>query len=238
MYAALRQRACAPGAAGAFPAWIAWVLAGWLSLASAAAADGARSARVVLERNTGGTWAAVDPRTVLRSGDTVRFRFEANFAGYLYVLNQTSKGEYLWLFPTPETGLENAIEAGREYAIPSTEGAFRIPPSEGFDTVYWIVSPLKLPELPATPAPPAPPRAKGDSPLRPRCQAGPLRARGLCLDDTAGARALRGAERLPQGLAAPVPDAGQLTVERGETDNRITSGGEGPFVYEFRIAHR
>jgi uncharacterized protein DUF4384 len=208
----------------------------WIAGAAAAGpATPMRSVKVTLQQSRGDDWVTVDPRTVLQAGGTVRFRFQASFSGFLYVLNQTSHGDYLWLFPTPQSGTENEIEAGREYTIPATAGAFLIPPAPGFDTVYWMIVPARLPELPAFPAPP---RSARPNPLRPRCQSGPLRARGMCLDESAGARPLTPAEGLPQALAPESHSARQFKVERSDMFHEIWGGANGPFLYEFRIAHR
>src|SRR5581483_11471535 len=142
-----------------------------------------RTAQVTLELTKGEEWTAIDAGTVLNAGDKVRFRFRASFDGVLYVLNQTSSGGFLWIFPTVETGTENLIVAGREYTVPATDGAFRIPAAAGYDTLYWIVTPVGLPALPGLSTFPARNTRK---PLRPRCDPGPLRARGVCLDRTAG----------------------------------------------------
>ncbi len=75
------------------------MLTGYL-LASCQAADvPSRSVDVAVERINNGAWTGVDLQNVFRPDDQIRFRFRANFGGFLYVLNLTSRGEYLWLFP-------------------------------------------------------------------------------------------------------------------------------------------
>ena len=78
-------------------------------------ARGAHRIEITLERQEGEAWRAVDPGLVLDSGDRVRFRFRANFDGYLYVMNEGTSGAYTLLFPREETGRENNIRAGKEY---------------------------------------------------------------------------------------------------------------------------
>src|SRR5664280_1363162 len=119
-----------------------------LMLAAAAAgqtkklAQGPNRIALTLERQEGGNWRAVDPGLVLDTGDRVRFRFRANFDGYLYVMNQATSGNYETLFPRADTGEQNRIEAGREYVVPATQGWFRIAGPPGHDVLYWLVTPL------------------------------------------------------------------------------------------------
>ena len=98
---------------------------------------------VTLERQEGAAFKPVDPGFVFDKGDRVRFRFRANFDGYLYVMNYGTSGNYSLLFPREETGRENSIESGKEYRIPATEAWFRIAGPPGHDIVYWLVSPLR-----------------------------------------------------------------------------------------------
>ena len=206
---------------------------------SESARPAGRHVSLILEQALGSEWRQVDPHTVFKADDQIRFRFRANFGGYLYVLNETGTGEHLWLFPTPETGLTNQIEAGREYVVPATSGSFLIPPNAGYDIVYWIVSPLSFPELPA------PPRNRQFpqhtySPLLPRCRESSLQARGLCLDGEAGAAPVADPSRLPPALAPRTLQPRALDVHEDGGQSRISVAGPpaGPFLCQFRIAHR
>src|SRR5436190_22698054 len=100
-------------------------------------ADG-RHVILILEQASGSGWKQVDPHTVFEPNSEIRFRFRANFGGYLYALNETSTGDRLWLFPTPDTGVDNRIRADKEYVVPATSGSFVIPQNAGYDIVYWI----------------------------------------------------------------------------------------------------
>jgi len=100
--------------------------------------------RVMLERMKDSRWTAVDPRLVLHGGDEVRFRFHSNRPGYLYVVNHDAEGRDTWLFPTPDTGERNAIEANKDYVVPATAGVFQIAEHAGYETTYWILSPEEL----------------------------------------------------------------------------------------------
>ena len=189
---------------------------------------------ITLERAHENGWSTVSPRTVFHAKDEIRFRLRTNLGGYLYVLNQTSDGSYLWLFPTKVTGLENRIEANREYQIPANQGAFRIPPTAGYDTVFWIVSEEPLRELPELPDPIAPSR----SPLLPRCRQ-ELRARGPCEDEQAGPKALANPELLPRQLIPPQNVNGGIRIRETEGRSVITLPGSVAFFgYQFLIAHR
>lgn len=192
---------------------------------------------IVLERREAGTWKTTDPGHVFANGDQVRFRFKSNTAGYLYVVNEGTSGETATLFPSAEAGTDNRIEAGREYTIPGNQGAFKLTGPAGYDSVYWIVSPVKLgsdaPQYKPLPPPPAP----GDAPanLRPRCDDAIWKARGECVDSNAGLKknevpGMRSREllflRKDQGtvVSSPPPAPG--------------AAKPGPFTYQFRLAHR
>src|SRR5664280_1648729 len=114
----------------------------FLFLATAAAGQGPNSIELTLERQESGNWRAVDPGLVFDTGDRVRFRFRANFDGYLYVMNQATSGKYETLFPREDTGEQNRIEPGKEYVVPATQGWFRITGPPGYDVLYWLVTPL------------------------------------------------------------------------------------------------
>jgi hypothetical protein len=199
---------------------------------------------ITLERREGSAWRAVDPGLVAASGDRVRFRFRANFDGYLYVMNYGTSGAYTLLYPREETGRDNRVNAGVEYMVPSTEAFFRIAGPPGQDIVYWLLSPVKLEDgkaaaaipLPAPPKTNAPPRT-----LMPRCDDAMFRARGECIDSSAGMRALTEKDRLPENLSG-VPGAAsrELVIVRKQNQVLVSSPTplEGPVIYEFRLAHR
>ena len=156
----------------------------------------AQRIEIRLERLDGETWRAVDPGHVLDQGDRVRFRFQSNFDGYLYVTNHSTSGKYEQLFPREETGQDNRIAAGREYQVPATAAAFRIAGPPGHETVYWLVSPVRLAEGPPRLGPPQPlPK------LIPRCDDTLLRARGDCIDTSAGPRLVPRDVEMPRNLS-------------------------------------
>ena len=220
------------------------MLASWVLAPCRAADVTARSVDVAVEHSKNGAWTGVDLQNVFRPDDQIRFRFRANFGGFLYVLNLTSRGEYMWLFPQGETGVDNRIEAKREYLIPATNGAFRIPPDAGYDRVYWIVSSLQLPALPRIPnrgeVAGERPRVRPESPLLPRCKDGPLKARGVCLDDEAGVQRLQSAGDVPAQLPFNVETdlLKQFTIRQDPAAARVNGPDTGPFVYQLVVAHR
>jgi hypothetical protein len=186
--------------------------------------QGSHRMEVTLERYEDHAWKTIDPGLVLNSNDRVRFRFKANFSGYLYVTNQSTSARSTLLFPRQDTGANHRIIANREYLIPATaQGAFRVDGPEGFDVVSWLVSPVEL-ERPEAPVPPAP-----QGRLTPRCDDTIFRARGACVDTSAGPQTPKSEET-----------SDELLVIREKQSSVIASAVplKGPIVYEFHLAHR
>jgi hypothetical protein len=198
-----------------------------------------------VERKAGARVERMDPNHVFEQGDLVRFRFKPSFAGYLYVMDHSTSGKYLLLFPKEETGLDNRIVADRSYLLPMTEsGWFRVEGPAGHEVLYWFVSPARLnepgagtfpiPKLPAE-APPL------DPAITPRCDDAIFRARGECLDVTAGAKPIRDQDEVPANLSG-LPGAGarELTVTKSDKQTSVVlpPGENEPFLYTFRLAHR
>jgi hypothetical protein len=188
---------------------------------------------LTLERYEAGGWRAVDPGLITDSGDRVRFRFRADFDGYLYVMNYGTTGSYTLLFPREETGRDNAVKANRDYLVPATETAFRVSGPAGQDIVYWVVSPAAL-SMP----PPPPANRPMPSNMTPRCDDTMLRARGLCIDSSAGPKAPADDERLPENLKGA--GSRDLIIVREQNHSLVSSPAPlaGPVVYEFRLSHR
>jgi hypothetical protein len=198
---------------------------------------------ITLDRREGAAWRAVDPGLVFAQDDRVRFRFRTNFAGYLYVMNQSTSGKYETLFPRQDTGEENRIEAGKEYIIPTTQGWFRITGPPGHDILYWMVTPLPLGAAPKyMPLPPPPKPGPVPPRLVPRCDDTLFKARGECIDSSAGPRGVPSDETLPDNLknAAPKAQSRELLFIREKDLSVVASPGvlSGPVIYEFRLAHR
>lgn len=194
---------------------------------------------ITLERKEGKAWKAVDPALVLASGDVIRFRFKPSFDGYLYVTDYGTSGKYTLLFPRSETGQKNLVESGKEYLIPTTEAYFRVSGPGGYESVYWLVSPVALGNNPDfTPAHPANYRPPV---LLPRCDGPVLQARGLCLDQQAGPHAVSDSEEVPADLSKVRAMASrELTIIQDHNQSVLSTGGAAtaPLLYCFRIAHK
>ena len=192
-------------------------------------ARGVHRIELELERHGAGGWHLIEPGLVLAENDRVRFRFRANFDGYLYVSNQGTSGDYTRLFPREDTGEKNRIVAGRQYMIPATaDGSFKVTGPAGHDIVYWMVTPA---ELNTKTAPPPPAALKpGEVPpnMTPRCDDTILRARGACVDGTAGPKAIAGMQ------------SRELLFIREQNRAVVSSPSalKGPVIYEFHLAHK
>lgn len=197
---------------------------------------------ITLEKQEGLKWRAVDPGFVFDKGDRVRFRFRANFQGRLYVMNYGTSGAYSLLFPREETGQENLIEAGKEYRVPATEAWFRVDGPPGYDIIYWLMSPVSLGAGVGDLAPPGPPRRpQPPKTLLPRCDDTLMRARGQCIDSSAGPRSISGTGELPDNLSSlPRANSRELLIMRKQESFSVSSPAPltGPVIYEFRLAHK
>ncbi|MBZ5591121.1 MAG: DUF4384 domain-containing protein [Acidobacteriia bacterium] len=201
---------------------------------------------ISLERRESGAWHTIDPGLVLEQNDRVRFRFHTNFDGYLYVMNQSTSGTYSMLFPGEETGRENQIRAGKDYTVPATQTLFRITGPPGHEIVYWMVTPAELPageeKQPYMPLPPPPPKEKQlPSNMTPRCDDALFRARGACIDTSAGPKNVTSRELLPDNLAqVPSGGSGDLMFMRKQNTAVVSSPVplKGPVIYEFHLAHK
>jgi hypothetical protein len=206
--------------------------------------QGPHRMEIMLERRDGGAWRSVDPGLVFGQGDLVRFRFRTNFDGYLYVMNYSTSGEYEQLFPREETGRDNKVRAGQEYLVPATETAFRIAGPPGHEVVYWMMMPAAVAggedreEYRPLPPPPAPKDAPAT--LLPRCDDTMFRARGECIDTSAGPKKIARGVDLPDNLAGIQADGRNLVIMRQQNTSVVASPVplKGPVIYEFRLAHR
>jgi hypothetical protein len=206
-----------------------------------AIAEGGHRMEISLERLDGSTWHTIDPGLVLEQGDRVRFRFHTDFDGFLYVMNQSTSGKYEQLFPREETGQENRISAGQEYRVPATSSAFRIAGPAGQEIVYWLVTPARLTDAPPHLEPPERNRPPQPTTLIPRCDDTMLRARGECIDNSAGLKPVPRDAELPQNLAGAAVLSSRDLVFLRQKDAAVVSSPAaltGPALYEFRLAHK
>ncbi len=184
---------------------------------------------ITLERFQSEKWIAIAPEQVLDANARVRFRFKANFSGFLYVMNAGTSGDYSRLFPAPETGDQNRIEAGKEYLIPATQGAFRITGPPGQDILTWMVTPSELTSSvkPYKPLPPPPKPLAVPPSMTPRCDDAIFKSRGDCIDKSAGAKPGAGSSRELMFIQQDKKSVVASPVSLKE-----------PVVYEFRLAHK
>jgi hypothetical protein len=201
--------------------------------------EGAHRMEIQLERLDGTAWRTIDPALVLQQGDRVRFRFRTNFAGYLYVMNQSTSGKYEQLFPREETGQDNGIAANKDYQVPATSTAFKIAGPAGHEIVYWLITPARLTE--AAPRPGMPTAPAKPLTLIPRCDDAMLKSRGDCIDTSAGPKLVPRGEAVPDNLTAAAEKGKRDLLFMRQQDTAVISSMEpltGPVIYEFRLAHR
>jgi hypothetical protein len=199
-----------------------------LALAGAVWAQEPQRIRVTVERQDSAGWIAVNAAHVFESGEKLRFRFSSTVAGYLYVTNQGTSGSNELLFPRSDTGGDNRVEAGKDYIVPASQGWFKVSGPAGQDIVSWMVSPVDLGKqyrpLPPPPAIGAPPPS-----MTPRCDDTIFKARGDCIDTSAGVK--------------PVTPRELMFIQensRGKESVVLSPPASltGPVVYELRLAHR
>jgi hypothetical protein len=197
--------------------------------------------RVTVEREETSGWRAMNPATVFAPNERLRFRLTTNFSGFLYVMNHGTADTYELLFPRTDTGSDNRIEAGKDYVVPATEGWFRIGGPAGQDVMYWLVSPVELPQGYQRLPPPPPHDPNLPSSMHPRCDDQVFKARGECIDNTAGVRPVAPGEKLPSnlsGVAGSTPRELLFLEEKGGTVLSSKLPLTGPVIYELRLAHR
>jgi hypothetical protein len=218
---------------------LSWAIAAVISANGALAAQtqieqGAYRLEISLERETPGGWEAVDPGRVLEGDDLVRFRIRSNADGYLHVTSRGTTGSYSTLFPSVDAGEENRVQAGQQYRIPQTSGAFRLSGPAGHDVVYWILSPQPLPSA-YQPLPESPAQAKPSAGMLPRCDETVLRARGECVDSSAGVR-----QSQERGSNTTAVRSRELLFVQKKKASVVSApeGLTGPVIFEFRIAHK
>jgi len=207
---------------------------------------------LVLEKKDGTTVRVMDPAHVFDEGDLIRFRLRPGVNGYLYVLNHGSSGKYEQLFPRIGQSQGREVRAGRDYVIPDSEsGWFKVQGPAGYETVYFLISPLDLGKSLFAHAPEEPAQTKPDShsetadekafeSATPRCDDELFRARGECLDSKAGLKPVQPGESLPSNLPQVSVGTRDLVVVKESNDTSVSSTEpfDAPVVYHFRIAHK
>ena len=113
---------------------------------AAAAAPGIRF-RLMLE-GTDGKSVDVDPARDFHTGERIRFAFESNIDGYLYVAQQGTSGNWTVLFPNPDiAGGRNAVKRFEEYVVPD-DNWFQLQGNPGEEHVFVFLSREPMKTLP------------------------------------------------------------------------------------------
>jgi hypothetical protein len=181
----------------------------------------------------------VRPEHVFAKDDVLRFRLTSAMDGFVYVVDHQSSGEYTVLLPSATTTAGNNVSSHSEFYVPSpADGWFQVGGAAGFDTIYFLLSPVKLDVSTAE----AKPRAQEKLPqsMLPRCNDAIFQARGECIDSSAGPAVLPRGAALPPQISTAAPNASRdlVLVNDDNGDVKVTKTSAGPAVYVFRIAHK
>ena len=192
---------------------------------------------ITLQQQVGDKIVPVAAEHVFESGDVVRFKLHSDYNGYLYVSNQGTSGEFSTLFPSAETGSDNRITPNGEYIVPA-DGWFKISGPAGFETVYFLLSPTPLAQ-PTRAAQGSFAMPGPASSLKPRCNDAIFRARGECLDKSAGPNAVPAGAQLPPEISPLAGSASRdITFTHGNGSTTVgANAAKGPVIYTFRLAH-
>jgi serine/threonine-protein kinase len=90
----------------------------------------------------------VDSAKEFQTGDRIRFAFESNIDGYLYVAQQGTSGNWTVLFPNPQVnGGLNTVKRFQEYEVPRGDW-FQFDGPAGTEHVFVFLSREPLAKLP------------------------------------------------------------------------------------------
>jgi hypothetical protein len=104
----------------------------------------------LLQETQPGKEVAVEPSREFHSGDRVRFEFESNRDGYLYVIQQGSSGAWNVLFPdTRINNGTNQVHARTAYSVPAPPKYFVFNNVAGDEKVMVFLCKSPLRGLPA-----------------------------------------------------------------------------------------
>lgn len=181
----------------------------------------------------------VRPEHVFAKDDVLRFRLKSTMDGYVYVVDYATSGEYTVLFPSSTASAGNDVHSDAEFYVPTPDtGWFQVGGEAGFDTIYFLLSPVKLAVSTAETKPKA--GEKLPPSMLPRCNDKIFQARGECIDDSAGPAVLPRGAALPPQISTAAPNASRDLVLVNDQDGnvKVTKTNNGPAVYVFRIAHK
>jgi hypothetical protein len=193
---------------------------------------------ITLERRRpDGSAEAMAAGHVFAAGDYIRLKLTSHSMGYLYVLDQGSSGHSSTVFPAADTGMDNRVMPDKVYLLPAAgEGWFEVSGPAGFDVLYFLLSPTPF----STPTAASFAMPGPVSSMRPRCNDQIFKARGECMDDSAGPAAVPANAVLPEPLQPVAGQASRDIVFKKETGQTTgVSGASGaPMIYTFRLAHQ
>ena len=193
---------------------------------------------ITLERKKNGRIEPMATGHVFETGDVVRMRLNSHYLGYLYVMNQGTSGRFSTVFPSADTGSDNRVLPDKQYLVPAVdEGWFEVQGPAGFDILYFLLSPTAL----ATPAASSFVAPGPISSMKPRCNDRIFRARGECMDDSAGPAALPKETELPAPLKPIAGEASRDIVfskKKGDATVAVAGPQAAPMLYTFRLAHQ
>ena len=107
----------------------------------------------ILWRGLDGNAVEVDADTMFQSGDRIRFAFEPNVDGFLYVIQRGSSGRWSVLLPHPQINAgRNAVTQFEEVVIPPA-GWFRFDGNPGAEQVFVYLSREPVDRLPGAVGP-------------------------------------------------------------------------------------
>ena len=102
----------------------------------------------LIQAGAGDAPVDVDPANEFQTGDRIRFAFESNIDGYLYVAQQGSSGNWTVLYPNPQiNGGRNSVKRFQEYEVPQGDW-FRMDPPAGVERVFVFLSREPMSTLP------------------------------------------------------------------------------------------
>jgi hypothetical protein len=221
------------------------VLIGFTGSLDAQNSSGLLSLR--LEQQQGDIVKTVPQKTVFKTGNILRFRVTSQIAGYLYIVDKGTTGETESLYPaldTPEGS--NRIEPGQSMVVPANgDGWFEVSGPSGFDVIYILVSatPISIPPAaPSTGQSPLSPQTQAPllPSLLPRCDDQIFKARGECIDASAGIAPLPSDAPVPRELVPFAKTAARDIVLADDGDGvtiKAAPTAKLPLIYTFRLAH-
>jgi hypothetical protein len=139
-------------------------------------------------------------------------------------------------------GMQNRIEPDQTMVVPAIgDGWFEVSGPSGFDTIYLLVSstpisipPAAVPEKQESPQNTLPPN------LLPRCNDEIFKARGECIDSSAGAAPLPPDAPVPRELVPFAKSAARDIILTDDSDGvtvKPAPSAKLPLIYTFRLAH-